>query len=173
MFDLYNTLKTCTNEQKYSNALNEINLKLTNSMLDNQVNISAFDFLCHLCNIWLQNRICYDNTSQYSEIIGADIASKKKFLNQYKHAPEIVVEGGINKEFLLINEIIKSLEYEDSTIVADYQELIDKCSKKANENIRAIIDVIIDENKSYTEQIQRLFKQWEEQIVYGGEENDD
>jgi len=176
---LYTTLKQCTDAPKYKNALSEINLKLTNNMFDNQIDVSVFDFLCHLCNIWLRDHICYDNIDyqQYDEIAIQD-DKKKQFLNKYKHAPKVIIKNGINAEFLLINQIVNSLPYqedgENNTFLVkinEYQNLIDDCNKKANENLDIVIGKILEENPNYTEQIIRLREQWEEQIVYEGEDD--
>jgi hypothetical protein len=161
---VYNTLTECTNEPRYQDALSEIKLKLTYNRLDNQIDVSAFDFLCHLCNVWLND--CYYNIDCYNELTEQE-DKKKQFLKKYKHAPIVISKERINAEFLLINEMVKSLRYQE-----EYKTLIDDCNKKANENLDRVIEMILDKNPKYTEQIQRLREQWEEQIVYEGEENE-
>ncbi len=185
MYTVYDTLENCTAEPKYSEALIEIKLKLTNNKFDNQLNVSAFDFLCHLCNVWLHKFISYEkiDSQQYIDIVRQNFSNKKKFISKYNRAPEVFVKIKVNDsaidvpnaEFILINQVINSLLYQEekNDIIFEYQNLINDCNGKATENLDQIISLIMVTNPNYTEQIQRLKEQWEEQIVYDGEEDDE
>jgi hypothetical protein len=128
--------------------------------------------------VWLKDYICYDKLEQYNEIIEQE-DKKKQFLNKHKHAPKVITKSGINSEFLLINEIVNSLysqQDDDSCTyvikINEYQTLIDDCNKKAYENLDSVIGLILEENPNCTEQIMRFREQWEEQIVYEGEDDE-
>ncbi|MDR0307832.1 MAG: hypothetical protein LBI42_13490 [Chitinispirillales bacterium] len=177
MKELYSTLHRCTQEQKYDDTLIEINLKLSQNELDNHGNISAFDFLCSLCNTWLRWNIHNVGCSQ--QPIG-EIIDRKTILNKYEHAPDVIVKKQtndgiremINGEFLFVNELIKFLQSYDDKIRTEYQDIINKCDEKAEESLHAIVNMIIKENPKYTEQIERLYAQWDEDTIFGEEEEE-
>ena len=190
MKTIYNTLEDYTGESKYTEALFEIRLKESNNLFDSQINISAFDFLCHLCDVWLQEFVSYENinTQKYVEIVQQDDSNKRKFLNKYTHAPKVFVKTKlndsaidvsnaeyINAEYILVNRIINSLLYQkdENNIMNEYHALVNDCNEKANENLDHIISLIMAVNPNHTEQIQRLKEQWEEQIVYDGGDDEE
>ncbi|MDR0895666.1 MAG: hypothetical protein LBN06_10285 [Prevotellaceae bacterium] len=182
MKSVYEVLETCTGETKYTDALFEIQLKESYNLFDIQRKTSYADFLCHLCNIWLNYLIQYDDKvsrERYKEVSHSDFANRNKFLDTYKHAPKVFVrdsDGNLypNAEYLLVNELIQFLynqkEYDS---IVKYESLINECNAKAEKYLDVVITLIIERNEKYTLQIQTLKDKFEEQMYYADVDDED
>jgi len=170
--EIYGILFACTGKKKYRDALVKINIKLSVGMRDNASTCAAFDYFCHLCQIWSFSIIARHvgtPDSDRENIIKQD-KSMKEFLMSHKHTTPFADATSVNADFLLINECLSKLESLGNTTRQEFEQLISECNEEAEKGLSRLIDLIVEANKDHSEQILRLKEEWDKQVKLGDED---